>query len=47
MMDQFRVRYIPGGMGMNHSAWWIVEAKWHSGVLVETPVKWLRRADYK
>lgn len=46
-MTHFRVRYIPGGMGLNHSAWWIVEAKWLNGMLVELPVKFLRKADYK
>jgi hypothetical protein len=47
MMDHFRVRYIPGGMGFTHSAWWLVEAKWQNGVLVEVPVKYLRKSDYK
>lgn len=46
-MTHFRVRYIPGGMSGYHSAWWIVEAKWLNGMLVELPVKFLRKADYK
>lgn len=45
-MTQFKVAYIPGGMGLNHSAWWVVEKMWFSGVLIEHPVQRLRRADY-
>ena len=46
MMAQFKVAYIPGGMGLNHSAWWLVETMWDGGVLYQRPVRWLRRADY-
>jgi hypothetical protein len=46
-MTQFRVRYIPGGMSLHHSAWWIVEEKWFNDIVVELPVKLLRKADYK
>ena len=47
MMDHFRIQCRPGGMSLNHSAWWIVESRVVSGVYVEIPVKYLRRADYK
>lgn len=47
MMDHFRVQYRPGGMSLDHSAWWIVERRWIQGICVELPVKYLRRADYK
>ena len=47
MNTHFRVRYIPGGMGLTHSAWWIVEGRWQDGMMVELPVKYLRKADYK
>lgn len=47
MMDHFRVRYYPGGMSLNHSAWWLVECRFISGEYVEIPVKYLRKADYK
>lgn len=47
MNTHFRVRYIPGGMSGSHSAWWIVEGRWLDGMMVELPVKYLRKADYK
>lgn len=46
MMNQFRVRYIPGGMSLNHSGWWLVEQVFHSGVNIEVPVRYLKRSDY-
>jgi len=47
MMDHFKVCYIPGGMGLNHSAWWVCQRVLHSGVYIDVPVKFLRRSDYK
>lgn len=32
MMDQFRVCYIPSGMGLDHSAWWLCERRVIDGV---------------
>lgn len=46
-MTEFVVNYIPGGMGLNHSAWWLCKRELHSGVYINRPVKFLRRADYK
>lgn len=47
MMDQFVVRYIPGGMSLNHSGWWLCEKiMWRDGSFVEYPQKYLRRSDY-
>jgi hypothetical protein len=46
MMDQFKVAYIPGGMSLRHSAWWLVETAWVDGVLYQIPVLFLRRATY-
>ena len=46
-MHQFQVRYIPGGMGLNHSAWWICATVLWDGVYVNVPVKYLYRSDYK
>ena len=46
-MAQFRECYIPGGMGLNHSGWWLCVRILHSGVYIDRPVKFLRRADYK
>ena len=45
-MDQFRVRYIPGGMGLDHSAWWVVECRIMQGMWVEIPIQRLRWSDY-
>ncbi len=48
MMNQFVVRYIPGGMGLVHSGWWLCEKiMWSDGSCVEYPQKYLRRSDYK
>ena len=47
-MNQFRECYIPGGMGLNHSGWWLcVRVQWRDGTYYDKPVKFLRRADYK
>lgn len=47
MMKQFKVRYIPGGMSMYHSAWYVCESTIMSGMMIERPVKFLRRSEYK
>lgn len=31
MMDHFRKVYWPGGMGLDHSAWWLVLVS-HDGI---------------
>jgi hypothetical protein len=43
MMNQFFVRYIPGGMSLNHSAWWLFEVNAKG---YEVPVKKLFNATY-
>ena len=47
MMNQFRIQYRPGGMGINHSSWWITETKLLDGIVIQIPMKFLKRADYK
>lgn len=42
MMDQFKVAYIPGGMSLNHSAWWLVLVTDCGDV----PMRWLRQSTY-
>jgi hypothetical protein len=46
-MMHFRVQYRPGGMGLNHSSWWIAETRLLNGVVVQVPVKFLRWSNYK
>jgi hypothetical protein len=45
-MSQFRVCYRPGGMGLDHSAWWVCATVLFGGVYIDIPVKYLRRSDY-
>jgi hypothetical protein len=47
MMDQFRVCYIPGGMGLDHSSWWLCERKIVQGVLMDWQIKRLKWSDYR
>ena len=47
MMQQFKVCYIPGGMGLDHSGWYLCENMLHSGGYVNIPRKRLRRATYE
>lgn len=47
MMDHFKVCYIPGGMGLNHSSWWLCERKFIQGIMVDIRIKYMRKADYK
>jgi hypothetical protein len=47
MMDQFKVCYIPGGMSLNHSAWWVCVTVFQDGVSVRIPVKRLTRSTYQ
>jgi hypothetical protein len=47
MMNHFRVCYIPGGMSINHSAWFLCERQLVSGVYRDIPIKYLRKSDYK
>jgi hypothetical protein len=46
MMDQFKVCYIPGGMSLNHSGWWLCHTFLHSGVYVDVPLKLLSQSTY-
>ena len=46
-MKQFKIQYIPGGMSLSHSAWWLCEIVVHrDGVVRSHPIKFLRKADY-
>ena len=47
MMDQFKVCYFSGGMGLNHSSWWLCERKIVQGVWMDWKIKQLRWSDYK
>jgi hypothetical protein len=44
MMDRFVVRYIPGGMSLNHSGFWlcVVSSDGHA-----SPIRMLEKVDYK
>ena len=46
-MQQFQVRYIPGGMTLNHSGWYVCCNVFHSGVSIDVPVKFISKSDYK
>jgi len=46
-MNQFNVQYIPGGMSLNHSGWWLCQAiTWKDGSSFNHPIKLLRKATY-
>jgi hypothetical protein len=47
MMNQFKVCYIPGGMGLSHSSWWLCESKVVQGMWMDWQIKRLKRSDYK
>lgn len=48
MMDQFRVCYFPGGMTLEHSAWWLCEAMvCEDGTVTHYKLRFIKRADYK
>ena len=47
MMNQYKVCYIPGGMSLNHSSWWLCERRLVSGIYTDIPVKFIKKADYK
>jgi hypothetical protein len=47
MMNQFRVQYRPGGMGLSHSSWWIAETRVVDGMIVDIHLKFLKWADYR
>jgi hypothetical protein len=46
MMNQFKVCYIPGGMSLNHSAWYLCETHLLSGVYRDVSMKFLKVSDY-
>lgn len=47
-MDQFVVRYIPGGMSLCHSGWWLCQhIDYNDGTSHDNPIKMLRVSDYK
>jgi hypothetical protein len=48
MMNHFVIRYVPGGMGLSHSGWWLCEKiSYGDGTYFDRPQKYLRRSDYK
>ena len=47
MMDQFQVRYIPGGMSLNHSGWWLTQLHhFRDGTIYEAPIRMLQKSSY-
>lgn len=47
MMDHFVVRYIPGGMTLYHSGWWLCQLqKFGDGMTHEAPIRMLNRSTY-
>jgi len=46
MMNHFKVTYIPGGMGLDHSGWFLCEVISYNGVDVPFKHKYLVRSDY-
>lgn len=46
-MEQFKISYIPGGMGLDHSAWWLCVTVLLDGIYVDLKLKYMRKADYK
>ncbi len=48
MMDQFAVRYIPGGMSLYHSGYWLVQLQpLSNGVVHEAPIRMLQKSSYQ
>ncbi len=47
-MSNFVVRYIPGGMSLYHSGYWLCRL-WdlNNGTVHEAPIRMLQKADYK
>ena len=47
MMDHFVVRYIPGGMSLYHSGWWLCRL-WdlRDGIVHEAPIRMLKKSEY-
>jgi hypothetical protein len=47
MMDHFVVRYIPGGMSLYHSGWWLCQLQpIRDGFVHEAPIRMLSKASY-
>jgi len=47
MMTHFTIKYIPGGMGLSHSAWWLCERILCQGVYIDSHIRKFKEADYK
>jgi len=46
-MDNFVVRYIPGGMSLNHSGWWLCQVHvLRGGEVCVNPIRMLKKSDY-
>jgi hypothetical protein len=44
MMDQFKVCYVPGGMSLYHSGWWLCKVlPWRDGKTYAKPIKMLKK----
>ena len=47
MMDHFVVCYIPGGMSLYHSGWWLCQLqKFGDGMTHEAPIRMLSKSTY-
>jgi hypothetical protein len=47
-MDHFQVRYIPGGMSLSHSAWWLCQCmSFNDGTTYWYPHRRLKVSEYK
>lgn len=44
MMDQFQIRYIPGGMTLNRSAWYLCLIEYYNDGEYLKPLKKIREA---
>jgi hypothetical protein len=48
MMDQFVVRYIPGGMTLYHSGWWLCQLqRFGDGQTHEALIRMLVKSNYQ
>jgi hypothetical protein len=47
MMNEFRKVYVPGGMGLSHSAWWLVRVHYDAHGTHYQYLCRLARSDYR
>jgi len=47
MMDHFVVKYIPGGMTLYHSGWWLCQLQqFGDGLTHPAPIRMINRSTY-